>query len=307
VRSPMSELAKRVLVGVVAAPLAIAAVFAGGAALAALLAIVAALGAWEFYRIARASGHRPFGGAGIVLAGVAPLVVHAHFLNIGTLPPAALVIAALVVAAASIWRRGPTGAPLGAVAITLFGVLYVGVTLGFGYALRYQRFVVGFDGAPGIGEVSFAGSTFQLSLGGLLLLLPLLVTWASDIGGYFVGRALGRHKLIPSVSPGKTVEGSLGAMIFSVAVAWLVVQFLMRPVGQLGLTTTGTILFGVAVSAAAQVGDLFESLIKREAGVKDSSHLIPGHGGVLDRVDSLFFVLPVAYLLLDSMLVYAPR
>lgn len=303
----MSELTKRVLVAVVAAPLAIGAVFAGGAALAALLAVVAALGAWEFYRIARASGHAPFSEAGIALAGVAPLVVHAHFLDVGTVPPVVVVILALVVAAATIWRRGPTGAPLGAAAVTLFGVLYVGVTLTFGYALRYQRFVVGFDGAPGIGEVSVAGRTVQLSLGGLLLVLPLLVTWASDIGGYFVGRAVGRHKLIPSVSPGKTVEGALGAMAFSIVVAYLFAQFVMRPVGQLGLTTLGAVLFGVAVSAAAQVGDLFESLLKREAGVKDSSHLIPGHGGVLDRVDSLLFVLPVAYLLLDALLVYAPR
>ena len=303
----MSELTKRILVAVVAAPLAIAAVFAGGAALAALLAIVAALGAWEFYRIARASGHAPFAEAGIALAGVAPLVVHAHFLDVGTAPVGAAVLVALLVAAAAIWRRGPAAAPLAATAVTIFGVVYVGVTLSFGYALRYQRFVLGFDGAPGIGEVTVAGRTMQLSLGGLLLVLPLLVTWASDIGGYVVGRAVGRHKLIPSVSPGKTVEGSLGALAFSIVVAWLFVQLVMRPVGQLGLTTAGVLLFGAAVSVAAQVGDLFESLLKREAGVKDSSHLIPGHGGVLDRVDSLLFVLPVAYLLLDTLLVYVPR
>lgn len=303
----MSELTKRILVAVVAAPLAIVAVFAGGAALAALLAIVAALGAWEFYRIARASGHAPFAEAGIALAGISPLVVHAHFLGIGTVPVGAVVLLALLVAAAAIWRRGSGRAPLGAAAITIFGVAYVGVTLSFGYALRYQRFVVGFDGAPGIGDVTLGDRTVQLSLGGLLLVLPLLVTWASDIGGYVVGRAMGRHKLIPSVSPGKTVEGSVGALLFSIVVAYLFVQFVMRPVGQLGLTTTGVILFGTAISVAAQVGDLFESLLKREAGVKDSSHLIPGHGGVLDRVDSLLFVLPVAYLLLNALLVYVPR
>lgn len=303
----MSELTRRILVAIVAAPLAIAAVFAGGAALAALLAIVAALGAWEFYRIARASGHAPFAEAGIALSGIAPLAVHAHVLDIGTLPIGVAVCVVLVIAAAAIWRRGPVRAPLAATAITVFGIVYVGATLSFGYALRYQRFVLGFDGAPGIGEVSLAGRTMQLSLGGLLLLLPLLVTWASDIGGYIAGRSFGRRKLIPSVSPGKTVEGSLGALVFSVLVAFLFVRFVMRPVGQLGLTTAGIILFGVAVSAAAQVGDLFESLLKREGGVKDSSHLIPGHGGVLDRVDSLLFVLPVSYLLLNALLVYAPR
>lgn len=303
----MSELTKRILVAIVAAPLAIVAVFAGGAALAALLAIVAALGAWEFYRIARASGHAPFAEAGIALSGIAPLVVHAHVLDIGTLPLGIAVCVVLVVAAAAIWRRGPARAPLAATAITVFGVMYVGVTLSFGYALRYQRFVIGFDGAPGIGDVSVAGRTMQLSLGGLLLLLPLLVTWASDIGGYVVGRAAGRRKLIPSVSPGKTVEGSLGALAFSILVTFLFVRFVMQPIGQLGLTIAGMVLFGTAVSVAAQVGDLFESLLKREGGVKDSSQLIPGHGGVLDRVDSLLFVLPVSYLLLNALLVYAPR
>ena len=303
----MSELTRRILVAVVAAPLAIAAVFAGGAPLAALLAVVAALGAWEFYRIARASGHQAFAEAGIALAGIAPLVVHAHVLEIGTLPIGAVVAVALAIAAAAIWRRGPGASPLAATAVTVFGILYVGATLSFGYALRYQRFVVGFDGAPGIGDVSLGGRTMQLSLGGLLLVLPLIVTWASDIGGYVVGRAIGRRKLIPSVSPGKTVEGSLGALLFSIVVTFLFVRFVMRPVGQLGLTTAGALLFGAVVSIAAQVGDLFESLLKREAGVKDSSRLIPGHGGVLDRVDSLLFVLPVAYLLLDALLVYAPR
>lgn len=303
----MSELTKRILVAIVAAPLAIWAVFAGGAALAALLAIVAALGAWEYYRIARAVGHRPFGEAGIALAGVAPLVVHAHYLGVATLPLSVVVLAVLAIAAATIWRRGPGGAPLATAAVTVFGVLYTGVTLSFGYGLRYQDVVVGFDGAPGIGEVSLAGRTVQLSLGGLLLVLPLVVTWASDIGGYAFGRMFGRRKLIPSVSPGKTVEGAVGALLTSVLVAWLYVKLVMQPVGQLGLTPAGLVAFGAAISATAQVGDLFESLLKREAGVKDSSSLIPGHGGVLDRVDSLLFVLPVAYLLLDALLVYAPR
>lgn len=302
----MSELTKRVLVAVVAAPLAIAAVFLGRAPLAALLAIVSALGAWEYYRIARAAGHRPFGEAGIALAGVAPLVVHAHFLDVATVPLSVVVILLLALAAAAIWRRGAGGAPLAAAAVTIFGVVYVGVTLSFGYGIRYHDVVMGFDGALGIGAVTIAGRRVHLSLGGLLLVLPLVVTWASDIGGYVAGRALGRRKLIPSVSPGKTVEGAIGAVLFSVGVALLYVYLVMRPVGQLGLSAAGAIAFGAAISVAAQIGDLFESLLKREAGVKDSSTLIPGHGGVLDRVDSLLFVLPVAYLLLDALLIYAP-
>jgi phosphatidate cytidylyltransferase len=85
------------------------------------------------------------------------------------------------------------------------------------------------------------------------------------------------------------------------------VRFVLRPVAQLALSPLGTIVFGVVISVAAQVGDVFESLLKRDAGVKDSSALIPGHGGVLDRFDSLFFALPTAQLLADWLLIPAPR
>ena len=92
----------------------------------------------------------------------------------------------------------------------------------------------------------------------------------------------------------------------TVLACWLYVRFALIPYGQLALSPVGIIVFGVVISIAAQVGDLAESLLKREAGVKDSSHIIPGHGGVLDRFDSLLFVLPVAYLLLGTMLLPAP-
>ena len=137
--------------------------------------------------------------------------------------------------------------------------------------------------------------------------LPLALTWGTDIAAYFVGRAFGKRKLMPSVSPGKTVAGAIGGLVAAVLIALAWERLVLRPVAQLGMRPWNTILFGAVVSVAAQVGDLAESLLKREAGVKDSSHLIPGHGGVLDRFDSLLFVLPVAYLLLGWMLIFAPR
>src|SRR5205814_6987128 len=114
---------------------------------------------------------------------------------------------------------------------------------------------------------------------------------------FTVGRTVGGRKLIPAISPGKTISGAVGGLAASVVVTWLYVAFVLRPVAQLAMTWAGVVVFGLVVSAAGQTGDLFESLLKREAGVKDSSTILPGHGGVLDRLDSLFFVLPVSYLL----------
>jgi len=293
----MSELTLRILFAVVAAPLALLIVLVGGAPLAALLAVVSALGAWEFFRIARASGHRPLDDVGIALAGLVPLVVHAQYLGLITLRPALAAVVILAVLAATIWLRGVDGHPLGAAATTVLGVLYTAVMLSFGYGIRYHDVVRGYD-VVGARHLAIGGMSFGIAPGGVLLIFPMVVTWASDIGAYFVGRALGKRKLIPSVSPGKTVAGAFGGLGASMLVAWAFARGVLVPVANMGFTPWGALLFGALVSAAAQVGDLFESLLKREARVKDSSHIIPGHGGILDRFDSLIFVLPLAYLLL---------
>ncbi|MBV9879133.1 MAG: phosphatidate cytidylyltransferase [Gemmatirosa sp.] len=280
----MSELARRIAFAVVAAPAAIAVIWFGDAALATLLGAVAALGTWEFYRIARAGGADPLGAPGIVGAAMLPLLVHAHYLRVFTTPPVVGLLAVLALLGSAIWLRGVAGKPLLAVATTVLGVLYVGAPLCYGYALRYHDYAVG-RGA-----------------GTAVVMLPVLLTWASDIGAYAVGRLAGRRKLIPSVSPGKTIEGALGALATTVVVALLYERFALRPFAQLGMAPWWAAAFGLLVSVAAQIGDLAESLLKREAGVKDSSHLLPGHGGILDRFDSLFFVLPLAYLLLGWIL-----
>lgn len=295
----MSELTRRVLFAVIAAPLGIVVVFVGGAALAGLLAVLSALAAWELYRIARASGLTPLDDIGIALAGAVPLLVHARYLGLYELPLSGMAITLLVLFALTIWLRGVAGKPLGAAASTAFGVAYTGGMLSFAYTIRYHPYVVGDVTLP-------LGGGLPVAAGGLLLLLPVLLTWASDIGAYFVGRAFGKRKLMPSVSPGKTIAGAVGALVVTALSSWLFAQFLLTPIIQLGFVRGGALLFGLLVSVAAQVGDLAESLIKREGGVKDSSHLIPGHGGVLDRFDSLLFVLPVAYVLLNNLLVWAP-
>ena len=285
----MSEFLKRTLFTVAAVPFAIACIYFGDWALAGLLAILSALAAWEFYRIVRNTGVDPLDIIGVPAAGIMPLLVHAYHRNVFTVPIAALAVLMLVVFAAAIWMRGLAGKPIAAVATTVFGVAYTGGMLSFAYALRYHDYAVG----------NRAGAA--------LLLLPFVITWTSDTGGYLVGRAIGRHKLIPSISPGKSIEGAVGALVLSVIVSYFYIQGVLRPQAQLALAPLAALAFGAIVSVAVQTGDLAESMIKREAGVKDASRILPGHGGILDRFDGLIFALPVAYLLLGWWLIPAPR
>lgn len=275
----MSELTKRILTALIAAPLALAMVYIGGLPLAAFLAAVSAGCAWELYRIAREGGLDPVDALGVPLSGAVPLAVYAASIGAYTPSLAVPAVAMLVIFATVIWARGTGGRPLGAAASTVFGILYTGGLLSFGYALREYPYAVG-DRA-----------------GSVLVAFPLVLTWASDIGAFFVGRTVGGPKLIPAVSPGKTVSGALGGLVATVVVSWLYVRYALVPAASLTMTLPAIILFGVVISVAAQVGDLAESLLKREANVKDSSRLLPGHGGLLDRLDSVLFVLPVAYLL----------
>jgi phosphatidate cytidylyltransferase len=273
---------------VIAAPASIAIIYFGDWALAIVLAVLAALAAWELFRMARETGALPLEPAGIGLAALLPIAVHAQRLGIYTLSNTAIVTMVLLLFASTIWLRGPTGKPLSSVAITAFGVLYAGL-FSYIYALRYHDYAVG------------------AAAGTALVFLPVLLTWTTDVGAYAFGRTFGRKKLIPSISPGKTVEGAVGGLGLAIVICLLYVRFILMPYAQLGLTIQGAVLFAIVISVAAQTGDLAESLLKREAGVKDSSRIIPGHGGILDRFDSLLFVMPVAFLLLGRLLLPVPQ
>lgn len=276
----LSNLAARVVVAVIAIPVVAGAVYAGGVVLALLLAIVSALAARELYGIAEHGGYTPLARTGVVLAFLLPLGV--HFFRVGRFVPPEIALGAMVILAIfalALWRRSPEQHPLGAAATTLLGVFYTGALLSFAYALRYHNYVV----------TARAGTA--------LVFYPLILTWVSDTAGFFVGRAIGKRKLMPSVSPGKTVAGAVGALAFCMLASWTYARWVLVPFASLGLRPATALVLGAAIGVAVQVGDLVESLLKREGGVKDSSHLVPGHGGVLDRIDSLLFALPVTYFL----------
>ncbi len=283
-----TELGRRVAVAVVGIPLTLAAIAVGGWVLATLIALAAALGTHEYYRLTEAKGARPFALPGIGLAAALPLIAVVHPTPGALAPLAAALAIALVLGtlAAAVWARGPEGQPLAAVSYTLFGALYVGGTLGFVPVLR------------AMGDPAGAGG-ISLAAGGYVL-FPLVVTWAGDSAAYFVGRAWGRRKLAPHASPNKTVEGALaglaGAALAALAVTWAL-SLGVRP-GDPWMGPALAPALGALVGAAGQVGDLAESVLKRDAGVKDSGTLLPGHGGALDRLDALFFAVPVFWALL---------
>lgn len=281
-------LARRVLVAMVAIPIAVAAGWAGELVLASVLALLAGLGAWELFRLTRATGTSAIEAIGIPLAALMPLGAHAVRIGWLDAPFAAGGAVFVALTGAVLWARSPTAKPLGSIAVTVFGVLYAGATLAYAYALRHHRFVV------------------EPAAGAVLVFFPIALTWLSDSGAYFAGRTFGKRKLMPTVSPGKTVAGAVGGIVVSMIGAWAYNDFVLRPVAQLALAPWTALIFGVVISAVGQVGDLVESLFKREAGVKDSSTLFSAHGGVLDRLDSLYFAIPVAYLILSRLLLAAP-
>lgn len=151
-------------------------------------------------------------------------------------------------------------------AVAIFGSMYIGY--GFKYFLAAR--------SEGLG----------------ILLLVLFVIWSNDIGAYSVGRKIGKTKLAPNISPNKTIEGSIGGIVSALAVSF--VMYLFYP---LDISAGWLILLVFVISVAGQVGDLIESAFKRHYGVKDSGKLLPGHGGILDRFDSMLVVLPVIHLL----------
>ena len=285
----MSELAKRTAFAVVAVPVVMWLVWLGGAPFAILISVASAIAAHEFYKLAIASGSVPLWGHGVLLSASIPLFAYARVLGLWVPNVSILMLVVLELFAVSLWLRGAGGKPLEVVGITLLGVLYTGGMMSFAFALRYHPYAIG------------------AAAGSVLVALPFILTWVTDIGGYTFGRMIGGKKLMPSISPGKTIAGALGGLIAAVIAAVLYERFALRPASQLGMLLQGTILFAVLVSVAGQIGDLVESMLKREAGVKDSSHLIPGHGGMLDRIDSLLFTLPVSYALLGWLLIPVPR
>jgi len=268
-------LKKRVITSLWFAPLLVVVVWFGGErGFTVLMAVFGILAALEFYRMAAMAKLFPFTCFGLVWTAFFILGRNSELLSFltpyfttGLLMPLLLTSAVVIPLIGLLGRRQKEGA-FNSWVWTVAGILYVGWLLGHLVALR------GLD--DGRNWVFFI----------------LFVTWASDTFAFFVGRRFGRHKLAPSISPGKTWEGAAGGVVAAVIMSIL---FFTPTPFRLPLTSWQAIPLAVLVSIFGQLGDLVESLLKRNMGVKDSGSLMPGHGGVLDRIDSLVFAGVVVY------------
>ncbi len=231
-------------------------------ALTLLLIAVGSIALLELYRLGFQSRLNRL-LVGIGMATFVLVLARAHFsLSLAEL----LIAAAFILAVAASFLSGPIDRRWKDALIILFGLFYVGFTL------------------------STVVSTRSLPGGEFLVLFLAVVTWASDAGAYYAGTLWGKHLLIPSVSPKKTVEGVFGGLALAVAAA-IVAQWWFA--SQLSLSDA--VILGVLLTGTGLIGDLFESMIKRRTGVKDSGGILPGHGGMLDRLDSLLFTAPTFY------------
>lgn len=296
-----SELTRRVAVAAIGIPIALVVIGFGGTLLALFLALIAGGSAIEFYRLAQHRGVQPFVEAGTMLAAVPVLAAGFHASPVFAATTAWFFVLAgtLLITTAAIFRRGVDGRPMTAVAVTVTGALFTGGTLAHAVLLR-ELWMPTRTGT--ILPVEAFAPPASPWVGPALLLFPLLLTWTSDTAAYFGGRRFGRRKLIPAVSPGKTVEGAVAGVVGTVLVGGLYGHFIFDAMLAMPLGLGFGLVAGMVLSPVAQLGDLAESLLKREAGVKDSGTLLPGHGGLLDRFDSLFFTIPAMYWMLEVAL-----
>lgn len=247
----------RVISALIGIPLLLYILHCGGVYWQGLFVLIGIIALGEYHRMMINGGFKP-----IVIPSYLFLLT-AIFLKMNSNWLEPLIFVLLVLSAIYMFWRFPR-ITYADVALSLFGPLYLGFLLS--YAIGLADFKMAFP----------------------LVLLAFLLTWSSDIGGYFAGRFWGNSKLAPLLSPAKTREGAMGATLLPVLVALVFFQIVHME----AIPIAYVLLLGIIAGLLAQCGDLFESGLKRYFGVKDSGKLIPGHGGVLDRFDSFMFVIP---------------
>ena len=279
----------RLVSSIVGIPFCLVVAFAGktaewrGVAFAGAITLSALLGGYEFFRGVRLRGFRPTDTLGMIAIAVMQLA--AWVISKGQFPSlmpalfAALVIGTLI---HQVLRRDPE--PVANLGVTFVGVVYVGWLMSY---LIFLRMIPGTVEIWPFNTASLPVFDFH-SRGAWLVLYVCAVTWSTDAGAYFVGMRLGKRPLAPLLSPKKTIEGSYGGVAAATLMSLLWGIWI-------GIPWYHCLILGAAIGVLGQVGDLCESALKRDLGIKDFGTVMPGHGGILDRFDSLLFTAPLAY------------
>lgn len=265
---------KRILTAIVALPILLYTVWSQNPYFfVALAAVAAMLALGEFYVLASKVGGTPQ----LVIGHAAALVILASFVIARpSVAVAAMIALAIISLAAALISSGEMRNSFASVSTTVFGVVYVALLPACLIGVRMLPDEVSRLTAP--------------HLASKLLTMFFALVMMTDTGAYYVGRSIGRHKLAPRISPGKTIEGAIGGFLAAVVTGALCKLTFFSEI-----PLTHAIALGAGIGLIGQIGDLAESMLKRGAGVKDSGNLLPGHGGMLDRIDSILFCAPLLY------------
>jgi phosphatidate cytidylyltransferase len=270
----LKELLIRTLSGLIYAVLMIGSITIHPLGFFGLFVFILIAGMTEFYRMASKPGLKPYTmagtGAGVIIFTLTFLI---HFLNLDPVWHLILIIPVLALLSASLMTKREN--PVAATAVTFLGLIYVSVPVSLFNGIVYHPYHEGFD--------------YQV---GLFL---FAVIWLNDTGAYLTGRLIGRHHIFPRVSPKKTWEGVAGGLVVAILASWLLKPLYPSiPINHIWILCP-------LIITAGTLGDFAESVLKRAAGVKDSGAIMPGHGGILDRMDSLIFAAPVVYLTINLL------
>ena len=291
-RKPLSDLTRRLLTAAVLIPLVGYLIVIGGYAYLAGVLIFGLLAQWEFYQLIESKGARPLVVTGL---GFGAAVIAVAWLSSGYLATLLMTASLLVLMVAQL-RKAQIEQALASISGTFFGVFYVAWLLSHFVLLRFfYRSVV-----DQYGPDRLSGLGLHPESGIFLVLFCVSVVVLCDAGAYFAGRAWGRRKLAPEISPNKSVEGALGGIVVGTIGGLLVklISDFFWP--EMSVFLPWPIILGIAfvLCIVGIIGDLVESLLKRDADVKDTGGLLPGMGGVLDRIDAVLLAVPVMYYLL---------
>ena len=268
---PASENFKRVVVAIIAIPIILIAAYLGGFYFFSFVAIIALLSFYEFYLLVKNKNVNANLLIGEIIIFFLLLNQLVNFINLISL----MIISSLLVLTIELFRN--KGSALLNLGVTYLGIFYIGLFSSTIIALREL----------------YTNSDIYYINGAYLVISILASIWVGDSAAYYFGTAFGKHKLFPRVSPKKSWEGAIFGFIFSSGTIILMKIFLLN-----FLTITNAVIIGVIIGIIGQIGDLVESLVKRDSSVKDSSSLIPGHGGFFDRFVSLIFCAPVIWMYL---------